>query len=202
MTAHAPAREEIHRAVAKHVRNMTVVRFTPPAEDAGPTHRRDGDTWLLRLSPSEADVTTGAVLDALEELGLIPAQVPHRRDLARQVGDVLRRAGHEEQGDADFGWCRHRPVDSGAHLVITCEPNEFWRCMPGPAVRSAGAQHLARYTDALTKAGLGVVSWGRDDQPEVLIVAVDQETADHEAAKVVPRIAELNPSVQQSGEAT
>ncbi|MER6575785.1 hypothetical protein [Nonomuraea sp. NPDC001023] len=202
MTTQAHSREEIHRAIARHVRNMTVVRFAPPAESAGPAHRRDGNTWVLRLSPGEADVATSAALDALEELGVIPTQVPHRRDLARQVQDALLQAGHAEEGEADFGWRRHRPVDGGAHLAITCEPNEFWRSMPGQAVRLSASQHLHRYAKTLTKAELGVVAWGRKDQPEILIVAADQETADREAQTVIPRLAELNPPADQTGQAT
>lgn len=188
-----PTREHIHRTIAAHVRNTTVVRFTPPATDAGPTHSKDGDTWNLRLSPTEADIAASATLDALEKLGLIPTQAPSRGDLARQVEQMLHAAAHPEEGSDDFGWRRHRPVDGGPHLLITCVVSEMWQAMPAQATRTAISQSLARWADTLTKAGLGVAPWGRGDQHEALIVSVDQATAEEQAAIVGPRLAELNP---------
>lgn len=188
-----PTREHIHRTIAMHVRNRTIVRFTPPEQDAGPAHQRDGEAWVLKLSPAEADIATSAVLDALEELGLTPAQTPSRGDLARQAEVALTAAEHPREGEDDFGWRRHRPVDSGPHLLITCAVSEMWQAMPGQAVRTAISQRLARWADTLTEAGLGVVPWGRGDQHEALIVAADQATAEEQAAIVGPRLAELNP---------
>jgi len=106
-------------------------------------------------------------------------------DLSERVRRVLDDAGYPEAGnDEDFGWRRHRPKAGNPHLVITCEPNGFWRTMPGRAVRTAIAQHLHLYADALAEDGLGVVGWGQE-QREVLIVAANQESADRQAPNII-----------------
>ena len=187
-------REQAHHTFAMHIRNRVQIHFSPPADDAGPTHRRDGDGWLVRLSPGEADMAARAAVAALEDLGVLPRQNPSHGDLAKRVMRVLADAGHAEAGDdVDFGWQRHLPIASGAHLLITCEVNGFWRSMPGQAVRSGIAQHLALYSEALTKDGLGVVGWGRDDQNQVLIVAADQDAADRQGPDVIDYLIARNP---------
>lgn len=152
----------------------------------------DGDAWLIRLSPAEADRAAYAAIDALEQLGVLAAPVPSRDELRRQVCGALREAGYPRAGQADFGWQHHRAVDHGAHMLITCTVSEMWQTMPGQAVRTAVAQHLIRWADTLAAAGLGVVAWGRSDQTEVLIVASDQATANEEARTVAPYLAERN----------
>jgi hypothetical protein len=192
----APTREDIRRAIARHVRNDLVVRVTEKdwATDASPTHARTTDnTLLLRLSPDEADTASTAAVDALEELGVIPARPVSRRDLAHNVEAALRDVGHLEEGDADFGWKRWRPADDGPHVLVTCEVAEDWKTMPGTAVRTAIARHITAWAETLTTAGLGVSVWSRGDQPHALIVAADQATAEQQAAIVAPKLAALNP---------
>lgn len=191
---HDITREQAHHMFAMHIRNRALVRFTPPADDAGPAHYRDGDAWVFKLSPSEADMAARGAVTALEELGIIPRQNPTHADLAKRVMRVLAEAGHPEaDDDVEFGWRRHLPIASGSHLLITCEPNGFWRAMPGQAVRTGIAQHLDRYSAALTADGLGVVGWGRQDQHEVLIVVADQDSADKQAPDIIDYLLVRNP---------
>ncbi|GAA2861147.1 hypothetical protein [Nonomuraea rubra] len=190
-------REQAHRAFAMHIRNLALIRFTPPSEGAGPAHYRDGDSYVFKLSPSEADMAARGAVTALEELGIIPRQNPTHADLAKRAMRVLGEAGHHEADDeVEFGWRRHLPIASGSHLLITCEPNAFWRSMPGQAVRTSIAQHLGRYAATLTEDGLGVVAWGRTDQHEVLIVAADQDAADRQAPDIIDYLLVRNPPVK------
>lgn len=194
-------REQAHWALARHIRNLTHIRFMPPADEAGPAHYRDGDAWVFKLSPSEADMAARGAVTALEELGLVPAQNPTHRELAKRVMHVLSEAGHLEASDeVDFGWRRHLPIASGSHLLLTCEPNAFWRAMPGQAVRTSIAQHLDQYTSTLTKDGLGIVGWGRGDQHELLIVAADQDTADRQAPDIIDYLLVRNPPLKTRDE--
>jgi hypothetical protein len=96
---------------------------------------------------------------------------------------------------SDFGWVLHRP-SIGDHLLLTCEVPTFWRTMPTQAVRTAIAQHITTWMATLTP-GLGVVAWGRGDQPEVLVIAADQETAELEAKIVSAYLADVNPPPSQ-----
>ncbi|MEV0994603.1 hypothetical protein [Nonomuraea sp. NPDC050202] len=190
-------REQAHWAFAMHIRALTHIRFVPPAEDAGPAHFRDGDAYVFRLSPSETDMAARAAVTALEELGIIPRQNPTHIELAKRVMRVLGDAGHPEADDqVDFGWRRHLPIASGSHLLVTCEPNTFWRTMPGQAVRTSIARHLAAYAATLTTDGLGVVGWGRGDQDEVLIVAADQDAADRQAPDIIDYLLVRNPPMK------
>ncbi|MEU6709925.1 hypothetical protein ABZ897_00485 [Nonomuraea sp. NPDC046802] len=190
-------REQAHWAFAMHIRNLTHIRFVPPANDAGPAHFRDGDAWVFKLSPSEADMAARGAVTALEDLGIIPRQNPTHAELAKRVMWVLGAAGHPETDDeVEFGWRRHLPIASGSHLLITCEPNGFWRSMPGQAVRTAVALHLDGYTTTLAEHGLGVIAWGRGDQPEVLIVAADQDAADRQAPGIIDYLLVRNPPVK------
>lgn len=195
-------REQAHHTLARHIRNRAVIRFTPPDHDAGPTHFKDGDAWVLRLSPGEADMAARAGISALEELGLIPTQSPTHGQLVQQTQTLLLQAGYAEEGDdVDFGWRRHVPIASGAHLLLTCEPNEFWKAMPGQAVRSSVSQHLDRYAITLAEGGMGVVAWGRGDQHEILIVAADQDAADRQAPDVIDYLLVRNPPLKARDEA-
>jgi len=194
-------REQAHWAFALHIRNLTHIRFVPPAGDAGPGHYRDGDAWVFKLSPSEADMAARGAVTALEDLGIIPRQNPTHAELAKRVARVLGDAEHPEADDnVEFGWRRHLPIASGSHLLITCESNGFWSSMPGQAVRTAVAQHLDRYAAALTTDGLGVVAWGRHDQHEVLIVAADQDTADRQAPDIIDYLLVRNPPLKAGDE--
>jgi hypothetical protein len=98
-----------------------------------------------------------------------------------RVAAVLTNADHTEAGDGDFGWMCHKPADSSPHTLVTCEPDEVWNSMPSGTVTLAISQHLTRYMATLTTAGFGVATWGRGDQPEVLIIADTQENADRMA---------------------
>lgn len=191
----AVTREQAHRAFAMHIRNRVQIRFTPPADDAGPAHQRDGDAWLVRLSPSEADMCARAAVAALEDLGVISRQNPTHAQLAERVSHALTEAGHVEMDGADFGWRRHLPVASGAHLLVTCEPSEALGALPSQAVRQAVAQNLAAYVVTLTACGLGVVAWGRTAQDEVLIIAADQESADRQAPNIIDYLTAGRPGV-------
>lgn len=102
-----------------------------------------------------------------------------RTDLARLVSHLLE--AHEDDG---FGWRLHQPADDSAHLLVTCEPDGWWRAMPGQAVRQAVARHLRACAYTLAEAGMGVAKWGRDGQTEVLLVAATQADADEQAPAV------------------
>lgn len=91
----------------------------------------------------------------------------------------------------DFGWVLHKPY-TGEHVLLTCEVPEFWRTMPASAVRTAVAQRITSWATGLTPE-FGVVAWGRGDQPEVLVIAADQETANLEVKIVAAYLTELNP---------
>lgn len=93
--------------------------------------------------------------------------------------------------DPDFTWIVHAPR-TGEHLLVACEVSDFWQSMPAQAVRSAIAQRITRWATLLAPR-LGVVPWGRDDRPEILIVAADQQIADLEAKVVTGYLADLNP---------
>ena len=56
-------RQHIHRETARHVRDRVLLRFTPPEEDNGPSHYRDGDGWMFRHSPGEAEEVAVAVIE-------------------------------------------------------------------------------------------------------------------------------------------
>ena len=101
-----------------------------------------------------------------------------------------------DTGNEPFGWVIHKP-QTGDHVLLTCDVAEFWQTMPASAVRSAIAQRLTTWATALTP-DFGVVAWGRNDQPEVLVIAADQATADIEAKIVGAYLAELNPPPPQS----
>lgn len=81
------------------------------------------------------------------------------------------------------GHTLHRPT-TGGHLLVTVDVGEFWGKMPAQAVRARITDRLARYATALTAAGYGVATWGRGDQPEALIVAMDQAGVDRQAPDV------------------
>lgn len=187
-------RERIHQAVTVEVCNRVVLRVTPPDTDAGPTHFKDGDTWVIRHSPDEADMVARTVVRVLEDLGVIPALVPAERDLRRQVELALSKAGHAAAEDAAFGFRLVRSLNSGAHLLVMCEPDDMWQKMPGQAVRTSIARHIDDYAATLTEAGYGVATWGRDEQPEVLIVAANQESADRQAPDIRAYLGAHNPS--------
>ncbi|WP_084965285.1 hypothetical protein [Thermoactinospora rubra] len=189
-----PSREGLHRRLAAELRNRTVIRFTVPDTDRGPTHHRDGDAWLIRLSPAEAHTATSVIIETLEKLGVIPTRAIPFTALRDQVAAALDQAGHRPAGEDDFGYRMHRPVDSGDHLLVVCEVGGMWQAMPGQAVRSAIAQHLGHYAATLTAAGYGVAAWERDGQPAALIVAATQESADAQAPAVRQALTELNPA--------
>lgn len=135
-------------------------------------------------------VNASAELDVLERPGVNVRLVG--RDLTEMVEAVLTGAGHLREGDGDFGWKGWAPAEGGPHLLVTCRVSEMWQAMPGQAVRAGIAQHLTAWADVLAAAGLGVAMWGRGDQLEALIVALDQASADVQAAIVGPYLAELN----------
>ncbi|WP_068924965.1 hypothetical protein [Planobispora rosea] len=185
-----PTREDIRRAIATSVRNLVDIHVMPPTEDHGPTHTRVSDGWRFRLSPSEADRTARAALRALEDLGVID---PAPQTLEGQIQDVLAAAGHEPASeDADFGFLLRPPLDGAAHVLVLCEPNEWWRQMPVQTVSAGISQHLTRYAATLTEAGLGITPWGRRGQTEVLIVAATQESADEQAPAIQAYLTEHN----------
>ncbi|MFD9950544.1 hypothetical protein ACFWYW_57550 [Nonomuraea sp. NPDC059023] len=191
-------REEIHRHIAVEINNWAMTRFIA---DEGPGPRQsmgDDGSWLIRLKPNEAEATTRKVIEKLEQLGVIPARAVPFKEMHEQIAAALEAAGHAAEGDADFGFALRRPVDSGDHLIVVCEPNDLWRTMPGQAVRTAQGQHLARYTRTLAEAGYGVAEYVHDDKPWALIVASSQESADEQAPGICEALAYLNPPRQSA----
>lgn len=69
-------------------------------------------------------------------------------------------------------------------VLVECIPDANWQAMPGQAVRTAIARHLASWADALADAEYGVATWTPGDQIRALIVAADQPTAEKCATTV------------------
>lgn len=100
-----------------------------------------------------------------------------------KVREIMQRFADE--GNTWCGWTVHGSAERDDHVLITADvPSDWARTMPGGATRQGIATHIIRYGDALRDAGFGTATWLRNGQHYVLIVAVDQVTADEIAPAI------------------
>ncbi|MFC6080985.1 hypothetical protein [Sphaerisporangium aureirubrum] len=99
-----------------------------------------------------------------------PAPNPAVSAAIDQVLEILTAAGHDPEG---AGLCYRADHEPLLLKMIYKMPSD------------KAHDHLTHYAAALTAAGLGVATIGRDGQIERLIVAADQTTADQHVPSVM-----------------